>query len=184
VSSLKAEVVNNTCMDGMRSYPARLFFSPWLYWLVKLALGAVFIWSGSVKIVSPGEFADVISRYGLAPEALVPFLAIVLPVVELLAGAALVLEVRGSLAVTAGLLGMFIFVLYFGILKGLDIDCGCFSVEETAEHGALERALLRDLVMVLGVAYLYAWRRFGPRRGPHRGLFSLQDKPLSEKRGL
>jgi uncharacterized membrane protein YphA (DoxX/SURF4 family) len=153
-------------MNGIRHYPGRVFLSPWPYLLVKVALGAVFIWSGSAKLISPGAFADVISRYGLAPEAAVPFLAIGLPVVELLAGAGLVLGVRGSLAVIAGLLVMFVFVLWFGILKGLEIDCGCFSMAEAAEHGSLERALLRDLVMVLGVAYLYAWRRFGPERGP------------------
>lgn len=165
----------DSLMSGVRHYPQRVFLSPWPYLLVRVVLGAVFIWSGSAKLVSPGAFADVISRYGLAPEALVPFLAIGLPVLELLAGGGLILDVKGSLAVIAGLLGMFIFVLWFGILKGLDIDCGCFSPEETAEHGSLGRALLRDMVMVLGVAYLYAWRRLRPKA--RRGLLSLKDKP-------
>ena len=56
------------------------------------------------------------------------------------------------------MLAMFVFVLWFGILKDLDIDCGCFSAEELKEHGTLRGALFRDLWMIAGAMYLYGWR--------------------------
>ena len=78
---------------------------------------------------------------------------------ELVAGFGLIFDLKGSLSVTFGLLVMFAFVLWFGILKDLDIDCGCFSLDELAEHGMLRKALYRDLWMIVGALYLFWWRR-------------------------
>lgn len=58
----------------------------------------------------------------------------------------------------ATLLVMFAVVLWFGALQGLDIDCGCFSSSDLAEHDSLRQALHRDLIMLAMAAYLYLWR--------------------------
>ena len=95
----------------------------------------------------------------MVPEALLVPAAVGLPALELIAGLGLIFDVKGSLSVTLGLLVLFAFVLWFGILKDLDIDCGCFSPDDLAEHNALWSALYRDLGMIGAVLYLFWWRR-------------------------
>jgi uncharacterized membrane protein YphA (DoxX/SURF4 family) len=134
------------------------FNSPWLYRIVSLCLGIIFVFSGTVKLYDPKKFARTISKFDLLPEFLLPPVAIGLPLVELLAGLGLIFDIRGTLTAIFGLLVLFIFVLWFGILKGLDIDCGCFSFSELKDHANLQDAFKRDLVMLVAVFYLYLFR--------------------------
>ncbi len=45
---------------------------------------------------------------------------------------------------------MFIVVLWYGILNNLDIDCGCFSIDEQKTHDSLKEAFHRDWAMLGG----------------------------------
>ena len=137
--------------------PLRLLY-PTLRWL----LGAIFIYSGASKLLAPKTFAVLIDAYGLVPDGLLMPVALVLPAVELVAGAGLLADVRGSLGAIAGMLVLFVAILGYGIDMGLDVDCGCFGPEDPeaeAFHG-LRAALYRDLVMLAAVGFLYAWRRW------------------------
>jgi hypothetical protein len=132
--------------------------------LIRICLGVLFVWAGSVKLADPEGFAEIISAYDLVPEKLLVVVAVGLPALELFAGLGLIFDVRGSLSVILGLLVMCAFVLWFGILKDLDIDCGCFSQDDLKGHGTLRLALYRDLAMIAAVSYLF-WRR-RVARGP------------------
>jgi uncharacterized membrane protein YphA (DoxX/SURF4 family) len=145
---------NKIKMNGFSSMAVSL----WSYRLMRLGLGVIFLWAGSAKLSDLEAFSEIIAAYELVPEGLLVPVAIGLPVLELLAGLGLILDVRGSLSFTFGLLVMFAFVLWFGILQDLDIDCGCFSADELGEHGALRIAFYRDLGMIAGALYLYWWR--------------------------
>jgi uncharacterized membrane protein YphA (DoxX/SURF4 family) len=127
--------------------------------VIRIGLGVLFVWAGWVKLIDPQSFAETISAYALVPESLLVATAIGLPALEVIAGLGLIFDVRGSLGVTSGLLLMFVFVLWFGILKDLDIDCGCFSPQDLEAHGALRLAMYRDLGMIAAVLYLFWWRR-------------------------
>jgi hypothetical protein len=81
---------------------------------------------------------------------------------EVTAGIGLLFDIRGSLALIAGLLLLFMVVLGYGIWMGLDVDCGCFGPEDPeaeAFHG-LRLSLFRDLVMMGGVFITYGLRRY------------------------
>jgi uncharacterized membrane protein YphA (DoxX/SURF4 family) len=139
--------------------PYRLIW-PWVYHIVRIVIAAVFLWSGLTKISDPIRFAVVIDAYGLIPETWVLPVAFGLPVLELLAGIGLLMQVTGSLTLTSGLLLLFMAVLSYGIILGLDVDCGCFGPgdpEAEAFHG-LRAALYRDSLIMAGIVYLYAWR--------------------------
>ncbi len=149
-----------------------IFISLWPYRLIRLGLGVIFVWAGIAKLSDPEAFASIISAYELVPESLLVPAAIGLPVLELVAGLGLIFDVPGSLSTTFGMLIMFAFVLWFGILKDLDIDCGCFSADELREHGALRIAFYRDLGMMAGAIYLFLWRR--ATRSFPKGFLFLQ----------
>ena len=139
-------------------YGRKILLSPWSYHIVRIALGCIFVYAGFIKLIDPKAFAKVISQYDLLPESFLAPIAIGLPFAEFLAGLGLIFAIRGSLSVIFGLLIMFVFVLWYGILRHLDIDCGCFSPEELKSHASLRNAFYRDLVMIVAVLFLYLWR--------------------------
>ena len=130
----------------------------WPYLLPRLGLGLVFVWAGAVKLLDVHAFGVVLARYGLLPEPLLWPAALGLPILEVLAGLGLALGVRGSLSLITAMLALFAGVLWFGVLKGLEIDCGCFSPGELAQHDGLRQALYRDLALLAVAAHLYLWR--------------------------
>jgi uncharacterized membrane protein YphA (DoxX/SURF4 family) len=149
----------------------KIVLSPWISYFIRFSIGSIFLYAGLVKLLDPKAFAKIISQYDLIPEGLLPQVAIGLPVLEVLAGFGLVFAIRGSLGVIFGLLTMFVFVLWYGILRHLDIDCGCFSQDELKSHASLWNAFYRDLVMIAAVVYLYISHKI--RSGKKIGLFFI-----------
>jgi uncharacterized membrane protein YphA (DoxX/SURF4 family) len=137
----------------------------WLYHFLRLGLACIFIYAGFVKLLDPRAFAHAIAQYDLIPETLLPLVAVGLPVLELLAGVGLICEVRGSLTLTALLLLIFLVVLGYAVWHNLDIDCGCFTLDELAAQDGVITAFRRDLIMIGATLFLY-WRRWS--RAPHR----------------
>lgn len=126
---------------------------------VRWTLSGIFIYSGLMKLLDPQRFAEVISGFGLLPHALIFPTAILLPILEVIAGVGLVSSFRGSLAAITGMLTLFVAVLVYGIHLGLDIDCGCFGPEDPEQaYKGLKTALARDIVLMVGVMFLY-WSR-------------------------
>ena len=136
-----------------------------LYHLLRLALGCLFVYAGLIKLLDPRAFAHAIAQFDLAPDQVLPLLAVGLPTLELLAGAGLIFAVRGSLGVITALLGLFLLALGYAVLMEMDIDCGCFTVEEVNARTSVKTALVRDLFMAAALGFLF-WRRRRAGRGP------------------
>jgi uncharacterized membrane protein YphA (DoxX/SURF4 family) len=136
-----------------------------LYHLVRIGCGLVFIYASWGKIADPAGFARVIQNYQLLPPALVHPAAVVLPWVEAVCGLSLVSGAwaGGGLAVFTALMALFAGALALNALRGIDTDCGCFSVAAGA-GGTLE-SLLRDLVLLAGGLWALCHR---VRRGAAR----------------
>jgi len=96
----------------------------------------------------PSLFAATISTYHIVPEPLLPVVAIGLPLIETTAGLALLFGRIWGLHLITGLLAMFVFVLGYGILTDLNVDCGCFGAEELDKRAGLRAAFYRDLVLI------------------------------------
>jgi uncharacterized membrane protein YphA (DoxX/SURF4 family) len=130
----------------------------WTYRMLRVVIGGLFVYSGAVKVMDVKGFARMVSQYELVPDELLAPVAYGLPVLELLAGIGLIFEVPWALTAISGMLVMFIGVLWYGVLQGLDIDCGCFSTEVLKGHDSLRKALYRDIVMVAVCGYFYLYR--------------------------
>ena len=139
-------------------YVNQVIRSSWFSLLLRCIIGGVFVYAGFVKLIDPKSFAHSISQYNLIPEVLLAPVAIGLPLLEFLAGLGLIFNIRGSLSVILGMLVMFVFVLWYGILTDLSIDCGCFTPEEIAGHESLRSAFYRDLMMMAAVFFIYLHR--------------------------
>lgn len=152
---------NTGYFQHIKSFFHRVLIHPWPYRIVRIALASIFIYGGVIKLFAPKAFAATISTYNLVPDVFLPVVAIGLPLVETVAGLALLFNRPWGLHLITGLLAMFIFVLGYGVLGDLDVDCGCFGAEELDKQAGLRMAFYRDLILIgLVVPYLYLSRRF------------------------
>ncbi len=155
-------VERNKAEPSGYSYFRLLFQSVWLYRVVRVGLATSFLASGLIKIADPGSFAITVKAFGILPRGFVSPVTFGIPVLEVIIGLALVLDMRGALLSFSGLLLLFTGVLGYGIWLGLDIDCGCYGPEdpEGKVFHSLRSSLYRDMGMLAAVFYLYLWRRF------------------------
>ena len=130
-----------------------------LFHLTRLGLAGLFLYAGAVKSADINGFAGQIAGYQILPYALNYLVAATLPYVEFLAGLLLLLNlrVRPALVVVGTMLLVFMVALTSVVVRGLEIDCGCFS---PAEGGAVSAqvALLRDVGM-MGLVVVCWWLR-------------------------
>jgi uncharacterized membrane protein YphA (DoxX/SURF4 family) len=137
-----------------------VFLSRLPYQFIRWFLAVIFLHSGVSKLFDPKAFAAIIEAYGLIPDVWAMPVAVALPLIESITAIGLICDIRGSLEVITGLLILFMLILGYGIHMGLDIDCGCFGIDDPEHRGfsSLRPALYRDIVMLLGIIYLYGWR--------------------------
>ncbi|MBI4602379.1 MAG: hypothetical protein HY721_10515 [Planctomycetes bacterium] len=162
----------------------RLLRSRWAYSLARGFAGGIFVAAGASKAFALDRFAEAVGAHGIVFDGAVEATAAGIAGLEIAAGLGLIFDVRGALALTATLLVLFCAVLGYGILLGLDIDCGCLAFFELrGDKTTLREALWRDLLLLALCGYLY-WLRFAIPRRPWRlaRLFSGRRRPRQEGR--
>jgi len=130
-----------------------------LYHLLRLGLALIFIYAGFVKLMNPQAFAHALAQFELIPDGLLPLVALGLPGVELLAGVGLAFDLRFCMTAILALLTGFLLILGYAIFKDLDIDCGCFTLDDLTERTTVKTAFFRDLLMMAAICFLFWWRR-------------------------
>lgn len=122
--------------------------------LLRVALGGIFLYAGVLKIANPTAFAGSIAAYQILPYFLNYLVAATLPWLEGICGLLLIAGYRTrAAAVILLLLNLaFIVALASTIVRGLDIDCGCFA---EGEKTSAWMAILRDIAL-LAMACLVA----------------------------
>ena len=130
----------------------------------RLLVGGVFVYSGIVKALDPLDFAEQVRNYRTVGQDLAFLVAVYLPWLEVLAGAFLVAGVlkKASAALISLLLGGFIVLVAVTIIRGIDVDCGCFG---TLSRRADWRLLLEDVVF-FGMSLAVLLARKKARSGP------------------
>jgi putative oxidoreductase len=120
----------------------------------RIALGGIFIYAALLKIADPVAFAGSVAAYRILPYFGSYLAAATLPFLELTCGLLLVsgYRVRGGAVIIAGLNLIFMVALASAIVRGLDIDCGCFKQGGAKTSPWL--ALGRDAVFLLMSCYL------------------------------
>ncbi|MCK4414851.1 MAG: DoxX family protein [Candidatus Eisenbacteria sp.] len=144
---------------------------PWLWRglvvLCRLVLAGVFLLAAIGKLENPFAFATSIYAYRVIPASLALIVGVVMPAIEILAAAALVSGVlwRGGAVVLGGMLIVFIAALFQAIVRGIDIDCGCFGSESSSVSFWLIARNYLLLLLALCPLVLDArrWRRLSGR---------------------
>jgi putative oxidoreductase len=135
-----------------------LFRHPVLLFVVRWFLGLVFIIAGIEKIAQPELYAISIEAYKLLPLFSVNIFALVVPWVELICGVFLLGGVclRGSALMLIVLLAVFIVAIAAALMRGLQIDCGCFGAQYSSPVGMSKIAEDVGLFVLALLIYLTA----------------------------
>lgn len=118
--------------------------------LARVGLAAMFLYAGVLKLQDPAGFAVDLNNYRLLPEALVPVLAVGLPVLEIVTAFALLLPgyVQGGAALSALMLFAFAGGMAQAKLRGIDLECGCFGTDSGAKVSYAKVALNAGLAIL------------------------------------
>jgi len=125
--------------------------------MLRLGLGGLLLLAGALKLRAPVAFATEIANYQLLP-ALAPYVAAVLPVVELVIGGALVVAPRAWRRAAAlgalALLATFTVAVGSAFFRRINIDCGCFGTGGGPITGL---TLVRNVVLMAAAAAIVAF---------------------------
>ena len=138
--------------------------APWIGILARLVVGGVWLVAGLLKLPDPAQNVRAVRAYQLLPEAVVPTLGHLLPVLEVLVGLCLLLGVltRFAAGLSALMLAAFVVGISSAWARGLAIDCGCFgggagpTVNATAAYPW-------DIARDVGLLLLSGWLVWRPR---------------------
>ncbi len=142
------------------SNPLTVFLTSKAFILVlRVFLGGLFIFSSMDKVLDPGRFAVAVRAYKLLPVPLTNLFALTMAWSELVAGIMLLLGIGTRKAAGALLLLLVVFIGAIGatLVRGLVIDCGCFSNEGGGRVTYL--LILRNLFLIAAALMIMRFER-------------------------
>ena len=128
-----------------------------LAWICRLALGALFVVAGSIKLKDPFMTEMAVDAYRILPPWGVIVVARTLPWTEIVLGLMTLSgwKLRYFSSVLALLLGFFVGVMAYTFSRGVEASCGCFGFGEKISGFTLAR----DSVFLAFAVFLavYSW---------------------------
>jgi putative oxidoreductase len=124
--------------------------------ILDLIVGGVFVYAGVLKILDPVQFANDIDNYKTLPWFVSVRLALYLPWLEILCGLAVIFRFfyRGGLSILTALIAVFIGATVVAKMRGLDITCGCFG--HASKNWNFSTHLILDLLILLAALALFS----------------------------
>jgi uncharacterized membrane protein YphA (DoxX/SURF4 family) len=139
----------------------KVLSNDYLTLLCRIIFGAIFIYASLDKIAEPGQFARIVYNYHLVPGSLVNIFALILPVSELIAGLCLISGTLydGARNYLLLLMPVFIIAISINLFRGIDLECGCFTVSSKAKSHGLQ-LIIRDIIYLIpGLVLLFSRSR-------------------------
>ncbi|WP_144276279.1 DoxX family protein [Demequina sp. NBRC 110053] len=136
---------------------------PWVSLLVRLSMAIILFAAAIPKFADIQQSVRAVRAYQLLPEAVVPFVGTMLPFVEVILGALLLVGAftRWAAVVWLVMMAGFTFGVIWAWSTGLNIDCGCFGgggeVAESETNYPMH--LLERVGFIALGTYLAIWPR-------------------------
>ncbi|MBI9073340.1 MAG: DoxX family membrane protein [Melioribacteraceae bacterium] len=133
----------------------KILLNKYFVLISRLILSLVFIFAGIEKIISPELFAESINNYRLFPLFTINLIAITIPWIELVTGICLLLgiTIKDNLKIINSLMLFFILIVFISVLRGLDIDCGCYGTNAAQKVGFIK--ILENIILFLMGLQIY-----------------------------
>jgi uncharacterized membrane protein YphA (DoxX/SURF4 family) len=126
--------------------------------ICRLLIGGIFIYTGVPKTLRPDDFSRLVAGYRVLDPDLVNLAGIIMPWLELITGACLVIGLipRSAALVAAGTLALFMVVGALALFRGLHISCGCFF-PLMGDHTLGWDLVVRDAILLIITLQILAW---------------------------
>jgi len=127
--------------------------------IVDVIVGGIFIYAGVIKMLDPVQFANDIDNYKTLPWFFSVRLAFYLPWLEIFCGLAVIFRFlyRGGLSILMALIALFIAATIAARARGLDITCGCFG--HASQHWSFPQHMAVDIAIFVGLIALWCSSR-------------------------
>jgi uncharacterized membrane protein YphA (DoxX/SURF4 family) len=137
---------------------------PWVSTAARLGLAAVWLVAGGMKVGDLGDSVRAVYAYQIFPYDVARVIGAALPFVEIALGLLLLLGLATRLiaGISAVVLVVFIAGITSAWVRGLSIDCGCFSKGGELGAGATPAygwEIARDLGFIVLAGILLWWPR-------------------------
>jgi len=125
--------------------------------LLRLIVGGFFVFASLDKLMNQEAFARAIYNYKFLPDIFINIFAIIIPYIELIGGLLLIAGIfkRGSSFLISFMLVIFIIALSQAYAKGLDINCGCFSLETVGQKDDILLRIVEDILLLIASIIIY-----------------------------
>lgn len=122
--------------------------------LIRLALAFIFIISSIEKMKNPYAFALSVDAYQIFPNWIINLSVLLIPWFELFIAFGLIFryKLKANLILYILLMLLFTLLVVVAIIKGLDIECGCYG-ESSSKVGLTK--LLENILIMIGCFILY-----------------------------
>ncbi|HET55350.1 MAG TPA: DoxX family membrane protein [Ignavibacteria bacterium] len=129
----------------------------YVLWVAKVFIGLIFVLSGIEKIADPSGFSDAIANYKLMPNFIINFFAISIPWIELVCGILLIFNqnIKENAFIYISLMSIFTIMVLIAVLRGLDIDCGCFGTQNVQAVGITK--IIENLALIFLAVYVFIY---------------------------
>ena len=124
--------------------------------IARFILGFIFIYASIDKISNPIEFSNTIDNYHIIPYQLSNLAALIIPWIEFFIGCCFILGVflDGASLIGIILLVWFIFIISQALMRGIDLNCGCFDLaQKKINDGSIRlemfKRIAEDLLFLL-----------------------------------
>lgn len=128
--------------------------------IFRIVVGGIFLIAGLAKISDPVRFLLTLREFQLFPEMIIRFLAVYLPWLEFILGLFIILGIlyRTSALFLAFLNAVFTLAILSVIIRGMEIDCGCFGLFADIlklPDSADIKAVIRNLLFISICLYIF-----------------------------
>ena len=125
----------------------------------RFLLGGIFVIAGGMKLAHPAAFLSDLLGFGVPfPEMFLRIVAVGLPWLEMLTGAGLLLNVWPETIRPVVALVCLSFVVMLGqaVVRGLDLNCGCFGSGASGWFERPDVGLMRAGILLAASLYVAA----------------------------
>ena len=117
--------------------------------LARIILGAIFIYASIDKIINPIDFSNAIDNYHISPIQINNLAALIIPWIEFIIGVCLISGVflNGATIISMVLLVFFIFIITQALIRGIDLNCGCFDLtQKEISDGNIKLEMIKRII--------------------------------------
>jgi len=140
----------------------KILNSKYLLYLSQILLSIIFIFSGIEKISDVNYFSISLNNYKIFPLFSQNIIVIIFPWIELIFGILLLFGFykKEISMIFAFFLFGFIVLIFISILRGLDIECGCFGTLSSVKIGYMK--IYENILLLIISLHIFF---FGKEKG-------------------